>query len=307
MPPSNALRRDHSVNHPCPKERSWSVTMVTRRPFWCPAAASAAWSRPTRWRARAFRCACSSKSPEFREVGAGIQLGPNIFRVLDKIGLKDAVLADAHRPPAQEMRDALTGKLITHIPLGARLHRALRPALCGHPSRRHPRHLPERLPGQQPDHAGNQPARRRLRGPRRRRHRHARKRRTGRRPRADRLRRHVVEDPRAHRRRRQAAGVRPYRLSRRAQARRRARRPVAARRGAVGRPAHPFRALSAAPRRTLQSGRGVPLRSLRGRLERGRQHRSALAAFQGPACRKCCACSSASRPGACGCCATASR
>jgi len=57
------------------------------------------------------------QSPEFREVGAGIQLGPNVFRVLDKIGLKDAVLADAHRPPAQEMRDALTGKLITHIPL----------------------------------------------------------------------------------------------------------------------------------------------------------------------------------------------
>src|SRR6202142_3934775 len=58
------------------------------------------------------------QSPEFREVGAGIQLGPNIFRVLEKIGLKDTVLADAHRPPAQEMRDALTGKLITQVPLG---------------------------------------------------------------------------------------------------------------------------------------------------------------------------------------------
>jgi 2-polyprenyl-6-methoxyphenol hydroxylase-like FAD-dependent oxidoreductase len=59
------------------------------------------------------------QSPEFREVGAGIQLGPNIFRVLERIGLKDEVLADAHKPPAQEMRDALTGKLITHIPLGS--------------------------------------------------------------------------------------------------------------------------------------------------------------------------------------------
>jgi 2-polyprenyl-6-methoxyphenol hydroxylase-like FAD-dependent oxidoreductase len=58
------------------------------------------------------------QSPEFREVGAGIQLGPNVFRMLEKLGLKDAVLADAHRPPAQEMRDALTGKLITNIPLG---------------------------------------------------------------------------------------------------------------------------------------------------------------------------------------------
>jgi len=58
------------------------------------------------------------QSAEFKEVGAGIQLGPNIFRVLDKVGLKDEVLANAHRPPAQEMRDALTGKLITRIPLG---------------------------------------------------------------------------------------------------------------------------------------------------------------------------------------------
>src|ERR1700692_819919 len=57
------------------------------------------------------------QAPEFREVGAGIQLGPNIFRALEKIGLKDAVLADAHIPPSQEMRDAVSGKLITNIPL----------------------------------------------------------------------------------------------------------------------------------------------------------------------------------------------
>lgn len=59
------------------------------------------------------------QAEEFREVGAGIQLGPNIFRVLEKIGLKDEVLADAHIPPAQEMRNAITGDLITNIPLGA--------------------------------------------------------------------------------------------------------------------------------------------------------------------------------------------
>src|SRR5581483_1471447 len=58
------------------------------------------------------------QAPEFRELGAGIQLGPNIFRVLERIGLKDQILADAHKPPAQEMRDAVTGKLITNIPLG---------------------------------------------------------------------------------------------------------------------------------------------------------------------------------------------
>lgn len=58
------------------------------------------------------------QSPEFKEVGAGIQLGPNIFRMLDRIGLKDAVLADAHVPNALEMRDALTGNVITNMPLG---------------------------------------------------------------------------------------------------------------------------------------------------------------------------------------------
>lgn len=58
------------------------------------------------------------QAAEFREVGAGIQLGSNIFHALERIGLKDAMLADAFVPNAQEMRDALTGKLITHIPLG---------------------------------------------------------------------------------------------------------------------------------------------------------------------------------------------
>ena len=71
-----------------------------------------------RWRGKALPVRVFEQSPEFREVGAGIQLGPNVFRVLEKIGLKDAILADAHRPPAQEMRDALTGKLVTRIPLG---------------------------------------------------------------------------------------------------------------------------------------------------------------------------------------------
>src|SRR5436305_9044830 len=57
------------------------------------------------------------QAPEFREIGAGIQLGPNIFRALDKIGLKDAVLADAHVPNAMEMRCALSGERVVRIPL----------------------------------------------------------------------------------------------------------------------------------------------------------------------------------------------
>ena len=57
------------------------------------------------------------QAPEFKEIGAGIQLGPNIFRALDRMGLRDAVLADAHVPPAMEMRCALSGDLVTRIPL----------------------------------------------------------------------------------------------------------------------------------------------------------------------------------------------
>jgi 2-polyprenyl-6-methoxyphenol hydroxylase-like FAD-dependent oxidoreductase len=57
------------------------------------------------------------QAPEFKELGAGIQLGPNIFHALDRIGLKDAVLADAHQPAAMEMRCALSGEHVTRIPL----------------------------------------------------------------------------------------------------------------------------------------------------------------------------------------------
>jgi 2-polyprenyl-6-methoxyphenol hydroxylase-like FAD-dependent oxidoreductase len=58
------------------------------------------------------------QSGEFREVGAGIQLAPNIFAAADRIGLKDALLADAWQPPAMEMRCALSGDRVTRIPLG---------------------------------------------------------------------------------------------------------------------------------------------------------------------------------------------
>jgi 2-polyprenyl-6-methoxyphenol hydroxylase-like FAD-dependent oxidoreductase len=57
------------------------------------------------------------QSTEFREIGAGIQLAPNIFAAADRIGLKDALLADAWQPPAMEMRCALSGDLVTRMPL----------------------------------------------------------------------------------------------------------------------------------------------------------------------------------------------
>ena len=66
---------------------------------------------------KGFAVRVLEQSSEFREVGAGIQLGPNIFRALDKLGLRNAVLADAWQPGALEMRDALDGHLVTRMPL----------------------------------------------------------------------------------------------------------------------------------------------------------------------------------------------
>ena len=57
------------------------------------------------------------QTAEFREIGAGIQLAPNIFAAADRIGLKDALLADAWQPWAMEMRCALSGDLVTRMPL----------------------------------------------------------------------------------------------------------------------------------------------------------------------------------------------
>src|SRR5689334_24298535 len=55
---------------------------------------------------------------DFREVGAGIQLGPNVFRMFEQLGLTAAVNASAVFPDNLVMRDALSGEEVTRIPLG---------------------------------------------------------------------------------------------------------------------------------------------------------------------------------------------
>jgi salicylate hydroxylase len=63
------------------------------------------------------------QATEFREIGAGIQLGPNVFTPFKKLGIRDRVLEDVAIPTGLEMRDALTGDLITRMPLGDDLTR----------------------------------------------------------------------------------------------------------------------------------------------------------------------------------------
>lgn len=53
----------------------------------------------------------------FSEVGAGVQLGPNVTRVLARWGLEKPLLAVAAEPRALMARDAQSGALLGHMPL----------------------------------------------------------------------------------------------------------------------------------------------------------------------------------------------
>jgi 3-hydroxybenzoate 6-monooxygenase len=56
---------------------------------------------------------------EFGAIGYGIQFGPNVFHVFDRLGLMDQVIAVADSPPAVVMLDALDGKELVRIPTGS--------------------------------------------------------------------------------------------------------------------------------------------------------------------------------------------
>ncbi|MES2943516.1 MAG: FAD-dependent monooxygenase, partial [Pseudomonadota bacterium] len=54
----------------------------------------------------------------FGEIGAGIQLGPNIFRMFDYLGLTEAVNRVAFFPTGLGMNDVRTGEKVVRVPLG---------------------------------------------------------------------------------------------------------------------------------------------------------------------------------------------
>jgi salicylate hydroxylase len=60
-------------------------------------------------------------APSFGAIGYGIQFGPNVFHVLDRIGVREAVLEQADSPPALVMFDALNGREVTRISTGPSL------------------------------------------------------------------------------------------------------------------------------------------------------------------------------------------
>jgi 3-hydroxybenzoate 6-monooxygenase len=58
-------------------------------------------------------------APAFGAIGYGIQFGPNVFHVFDRIGVSDAVLEKADSPPVLLMIDALNGREVARVPTGA--------------------------------------------------------------------------------------------------------------------------------------------------------------------------------------------
>jgi salicylate hydroxylase len=61
---------------------------------------------------------------EFGAIGYGIQFGPNVFHVFDRLALTEQVMAVADSPPAVLMLDALSGKELIRIPTGGAAFRA---------------------------------------------------------------------------------------------------------------------------------------------------------------------------------------
>ena len=64
------------------------------------------------------------QAPDFGEIGAGIQLGPNVFKMFDVLGLTEAINDTAVFPDALVMMDAVTGERITRVPLNSNEFRA---------------------------------------------------------------------------------------------------------------------------------------------------------------------------------------
>src|ERR1700682_4347974 len=58
------------------------------------------------------------QAPEFKEIGAGIQLGPNVFWMFDILGLTEAITKLAVFPNNLIMMDSTTAEEVTRIPLG---------------------------------------------------------------------------------------------------------------------------------------------------------------------------------------------
>jgi 2-polyprenyl-6-methoxyphenol hydroxylase-like FAD-dependent oxidoreductase len=67
---------------------------------------------------KGFHVRVLEQAPEFGVIGYGIQLGPNVFSMFDRLGITDAVLAQSITPKAILMIDSVDAGVIVRIPTG---------------------------------------------------------------------------------------------------------------------------------------------------------------------------------------------
>ena len=65
------------------------------------------------------RVSLFERSPAFTEIGAGVQLGPNVTRVLHGWGLAEALRAVAACPERLQVRSASSGQVLSTLRLGS--------------------------------------------------------------------------------------------------------------------------------------------------------------------------------------------
>lgn len=68
---------------------------------------------------KGFKTLLIEQAEEFREVGAGIQVGPNGFRVLETLGVADQVRELTVLPDDLIFMDSVSAEVVTTIPTGA--------------------------------------------------------------------------------------------------------------------------------------------------------------------------------------------
>ncbi|MDG2285050.1 MAG: 3-hydroxybenzoate 6-monooxygenase [Alphaproteobacteria bacterium] len=73
---------------------------------------------------KGYRVRLLEQASKFGEAGAGIQLGPNVFKMFKILGLTDAISELAVYPDALIMRDGPSGEEITRIPVNTPAVRA---------------------------------------------------------------------------------------------------------------------------------------------------------------------------------------
>jgi 6-hydroxynicotinate 3-monooxygenase len=57
------------------------------------------------------------QSPEFSRIGAGIQLGPNVLKIMREIGIEQQVVVSGSKPDAWISRDGRDASILADVPV----------------------------------------------------------------------------------------------------------------------------------------------------------------------------------------------